>query len=160
MKRYLMIAIIVSVIAVAGSYMAFGQQRSGMMGGGMMRGGMMNRGDQQQGMMGNDDGMMGNNRGMMPMAGMPAMMAQSMMHEGLVATTDGGIVVWAGGKLMKYDSGLNLVREIELQVDYSAMQKKMQKMMENMPMDSQMMQRRGGMMGSSNQDSSGSSTSR
>jgi hypothetical protein len=136
MKRYWIVVAVVSALAVAGSYVAFGQQdRQGMMGGMMGQGGgMMNRGGPQQGMMGSSGGMMGMMRGMM---------AQSISHEAMVATSDGGVIVWAGDKLMKYDGSLNLVKEAELKVDYGAMQQRMQKMMENMPM------MRGGMMGGS-----------
>jgi hypothetical protein len=140
MKRHV-IVIVVAVVAGVGAYVALAGQSSdnadrGMMGGGMMGqgGGMMNRGEGQQGMMGPDGGMM-------PMRGMMAQsMAQSMLHDAMVATSDGGVVVWAGGKLMKYDGSLSLVKEVELKVDYEAMQQRMMKMMESMPM------MRGGMM--------------
>lgn len=125
MKRYGMIVAVVAVPAVAGSYVAFGQQN--------------NRG----GMMGGSGGMM---RGMMAQS-----MAQSISHEAMVATSDGGVVVRANGKLMKYDGSLKLVKEVELNVNYEAMQQRMQKMMENMPM------MRGGMMGGSGGSSTGDS---
>ncbi len=121
-----MIAGVVVAIAAAGSYVAFGQpDRGGMMGGGMMQ----------------------NNRSMMPM--MRGMMARDMMQEALVATSDGGVVLMAGGKLIKYDSALNVVKEVEVNVDYKAMQQRMEKMMEDMPM------MRGGMMRGSSGNSGG-----
>jgi hypothetical protein len=172
MKRWMMVAVSAVLLAMAGTYAVFAQQDAqtpqrpsatmgqGMMGQGMMgqgdmgpgmmgrSGGMMNRGGPSQGMMGND--------GMMPMGGMRGMMAQSMAqsitHEAMVATSDGGVVVWAGNKLMKYDSGLNVVKEVELKVDYETMQQRMQKMMETMPM------MRGGMMAGSGRSSGGSAT--
>ncbi len=125
MKRYLMIAGVVCAVLAGGSYMAFAQQDRG----GMMGGGMMNRGGSQQGMMGNSRNMMPMMRGMMAQR-----MANSMTQEALVATSDGGVVVLAGGKLMKYDSALNLVKEVEVKVDYKGMQQRMEKMMESMPM--------------------------
>jgi hypothetical protein len=150
---------VVAAVAAVGAYVAFGGQSSGnadqgMMGGGMMGqgGGMMNRGEGQQGMMGPDGGMM-------PMRGMMAQsMAQSMSHDAMVATSDGGVVVWAGGKLMKYDGSLNLVKEIELKVDYEAMQQKMTKMMESMPMMRGMTPMRQNMMRGSGGNTGNSST--
>jgi hypothetical protein len=145
MRTYVMVMVAVAVGAV-GAYVALGGQSGdntdqGMMGGGMMGGGMMGG-------------------GMMPMRGMMAQsMAESMSHDAMVATSDGGVVVWAGGKLMKYDSGLNLTKEIELKVDYEAMQQRMQKMMESMPMmRGGMMPMRQNMMRGSGGNTGGSST--
>ncbi|HEM62017.1 MAG TPA: hypothetical protein ENO24_06970 [Chloroflexi bacterium] len=157
MKRYVVIVAVVAAVVGVGWYTALGQaQRSGVRRGGMMPGGMMNQAGQQQNMMQND-------QGMMPMAGMHAMMGQGMAHAmaqtSLVATSDGGVVLWAGGKLIKYDSDLRLVREVEVQVDYKAMQQHMQQMMDNLGMGPRMMQRSGGMMRGSNQDSDRSSPS-
>ena len=45
------------------------------------------------------------------------------MGKELVATTDGGVVVLIGNKLMKYDANLNLVKETEIKIDKEAMQK-------------------------------------
>jgi hypothetical protein len=50
-----------------------------------------------------------NMKGMMGMMGMP--------HQTVVATSDGGVVILSGGKLAKYDAGLNLVNEIEIKKD-------------------------------------------
>jgi len=143
MKRYGKTAIVV-VVAIVGSYVAFGQQQGGMMGGGMM-----NRGGSQRGMMQNRQDMpaMSRMRGMMAQG-----MAQSMTRPELVATSDGGVCVLVGGKLMKYDGQLNLVKEAELKVDYEGMQQKMQKMMKNMPM------MRRGMMRSAGRKSEGDGT--
>ena len=41
-----------------------------------------------------------------PMMGMP--------RESLVATSDGGVVVLSGPRLVKYDKDLNLVKEVEI----------------------------------------------
>jgi hypothetical protein len=79
-----------------------------------------------QGMM--DKGMMG--QGMMKKGMMSQGMMGSMLEKKLVATQDGGVVVWVGNKLIKYDKDLKLVKEVELKVDMPKMQ---QKMKENMP---------------------------
>lgn len=83
---------------------------------------MQEMGDSQQqggpGMMGNGgnnsmsgSGQMrgGGGRGMNPM-----MMGMMGGKESVVATSDGGVVVLAGPKLMKYDRDLNLVKEVEI----------------------------------------------
>ena len=45
------------------------------------------------------------------------MKGMGMHQQSLVATSDGGVVVLSGGKLMKYDSSLNLVKEVEMKMD-------------------------------------------
>jgi hypothetical protein len=40
-----------------------------------------------------------------------------MMMRSVVATTDGGVVVLSGHKMTKYDSDLNVVKEVELKMD-------------------------------------------
>jgi hypothetical protein len=134
MKRLIGPIALVLVIGL-GSYALFAQQQDPSQG--QSQPGMMGRGMGGGGMMG-QRGMMGSNGGMMPMGSMRGMMTQAMAgsisHEAMVATSDGGVVVWTGGKLKKYDSNLNLVKEVELKVDYEAMQQRMQKMMESMPM--------------------------
>ena len=66
----------------------------------------------QQGMMegGGEQGMMqGHGKGKMN----PMMMG--MMHkDSLVATSDGGVVILSGPRLLKYDAELTLVKEVEL----------------------------------------------
>jgi hypothetical protein len=141
MRRYWKVLVVVVAVAMIGSYVALAQQNRD----GSMRGGMMDRGPRQT-MMGGDDNSMSPG-GMHDM--MAQCMAQSMAHEAMVATSDGGVVVLAAGKLIKYDSSLGLVKEVDLKVDYESMQAKMQKMMQNMPM----MQRRGGMMRGSDDSS-------
>jgi hypothetical protein len=44
---------------------------------------------------------------------MPGMM----MNKSMVATSDGGVIVMAGNKLLKYDKDLNLQKEVELKID-------------------------------------------
>lgn len=62
---------------------------------------MGNESQQGQGMMG------GQKQGGNPMMGM-------MPRETAIATADGGIVVLAGPRLIKYDKDLNLVKEVEM----------------------------------------------
>ena len=51
-------------------------------------------------------------------------MNKGMMMEGkkLVATQDGGAILMMGNKLIKYDSQLNIVKEVEIKMDMEAMQ--------------------------------------
>ena len=44
-----------------------------------------------------------------------------MMHKTVVATSDGGVVVMMGDKLVKYDKNLNLVKETELKMEEEVM---------------------------------------
>ncbi len=65
------------------------------------------------GMMEGKGGMMGKEMmggGMM----MKCMGMMQKMHTNLVATSDGGVVVVSGGKLIKYDNQLNVVKEVDL----------------------------------------------
>ena len=50
-----------------------------------------------------------------------------MMGKSLVATADGGVVVWLGNKLFKYDKDLVLQKEVEIKIDIEGMQKMMKK---------------------------------
>ena len=88
----------------------------------------------------NDKGrdMMG--KGMMDgkMMGMCPMM-KSMMERSVVATSDGGVVVVMGNKLIKYDKDLNVVKEAELKMDMEGMQKMMDNMKSMCPMMKSMM---------------------
>ncbi|MFC1674942.1 hypothetical protein ACFL1K_03555 [Candidatus Omnitrophota bacterium] len=51
-----------------------------------------------------------------------------MMKKQMVATKDGGVVVMAGNRLLKYDKKLKLVAEAEVKMDYKVMKEKMMKM--------------------------------
>jgi hypothetical protein len=44
-------------------------------------------------------------------------MAQSELQNQIVTNVDGGIIVLAGSKLLKYDNNLNLLRKVDLDVD-------------------------------------------
>ena len=100
MKRNIAIIVAVIVLTVTGTAFALGNDQ-----GKETRGckcGM--KGD--KGMKGKE-GMMGG--GMMKMMGM-----MQQMHSNLVATPDGGVIVSSGGKLIKYDNQLNVVKQIDL----------------------------------------------
>lgn len=56
---------------------------------------------------GDDHGMMGKG---CPMMG-------GMMQQSMVATSDGGVVIRSGDKLVKYDKNLNVVKEAEVKMD-------------------------------------------
>ena len=86
------------------------------------------------GMMGDDKGMMkGDMMGGKEMMGMHGMM-RKMSEKNVVATSDGGIVVVTGNKLIKYDKDLNLVKEVDLKMDTEGMQKMMEGMKDMPPM--------------------------
>ena len=73
-------------------------------------------------------------RGLMGKHPMGPMMMKAMMEKSIVATTDGGVVVLAGNKLIKFDKDLNVLKEVEIKVDMEAMQKSMKEMMKNCPL--------------------------
>jgi hypothetical protein len=52
----------------------------------------------------------------------------------IVATSDGGVVVLIGNKLMKYDKDLVLTGESEIKIDMQALRKSMMEQMEQCPM--------------------------
>ena len=62
------------------------------------------------------------------------LMMSSMMQKKLVATKDGGVVVLAGNKLLKYDKNLELTKEVQIPMDMKCMKE----MMENCPMGMKM----------------------
>jgi len=104
MKRLVILAALVLVVAL-GSYAIFAQQSSGMMQGG-------------------SGGMMGN----MGCSGC------GMMQGSVAATGDGGVVVVAAGKLIKYDAAFKKVNEVDIDVDWNAVNQKTQQTMQNCPM--------------------------
>jgi hypothetical protein len=123
MKKTIVYTVIASALA-AGAYLVFAaENEQPMIGGGMMHGRMMDanqmpmhRGMGRGGMMDVNDMMMrGGMMGMHPM----------MYSSSLVATTDGGVVVMMGNKLIKYDKDLNLVKEVEIKIDWQSWNKTM-----------------------------------
>ncbi len=123
MKRLMVVAVPVALLAMVGSYGVLAQQDSQtpQRPGGMMHG-MMGQGGQMQAC---------------PMCGM---MVGATMMRSMTATPDGGVIVAVGNRLMKYDNQLNLVKDTEMKIDTSQMFSNMQKMMENCPMARQAQQ--------------------
>jgi len=129
MKRFMMVAVAVALLAMMGTYGVIAQQttptpsRPGGMGRGpgMMQGGMM----AHQG------------------CAMCGMMTGAMMWKTMTATPDGGVIVAVGNRLIKYDNQLNVVKDTELKIDTAQMFANMQKIMDNCPMCKQMMQAQG-----------------
>jgi hypothetical protein len=54
-----------------------------------------------------------------------AMMKEMMLKRQLVATRDGGVIVMTGNKLIKFDKNLNLIKEVELEIDFETIHKMM-----------------------------------
>jgi hypothetical protein len=117
MKRLVVLVALVLVIAL-GSYAIFAQPSANMPQGGA--GGMMG---------GGTAGMM--NGGMMDNMGCSG---GTMMQTTIAATSDGGVVVAAAGKLIKYDATLKKVSEVDIDVDWNAASQKTQQTMANCPM--------------------------
>lgn len=67
----------------------------------------------QEDMQGMDAGMQGQGGGMMGGRGKGKMMGM-MQNDSLVATSDGGVIIKSGPRLIKYDKDLNLIKEVEL----------------------------------------------
>lgn len=133
MRRLLILIALVLVLGL-GSYAIFAQQQD------------QSPGPPQQGMMGRGmgRGMMQGQGGMMMQGGMgcPACgaMCAGVMHQSVTATSDGGVVVSVAGKLIKYDSDLNRVREVNLNIDWTRVHQMAQQFMQNCPMQRGMMQ--------------------
>ncbi len=136
MKRYMIVAVAVALLAMVGTYGVLAQQdtQTPTPPGGMGRG---------PGMMRGGAGMMP--QGMMAHQGcaMCGMMTGAMMWKSMTATSDGGVIVAVGNRLIKYDNQLNVVKDTELKIDMNQMFASMQKIMENCPMCKQMMQAQG-----------------
>lgn len=64
-----------------------------------------------------------------------------MMGKSIIATTDGGVVVMIGDKLMKFDRDLNLVKEAKIKMDFEGMEKKTDQPMEERQEHKSMMQK-------------------
>lgn len=85
-------------------------------------------------------GIMENNPGMIGTGMMDGKMKEthskmkSMMDRSIIATSDGGVVVVMGNKLMKYDKDLNFIKEVELKMDMAGMEKMKEHMKGKCPM--------------------------
>jgi hypothetical protein len=55
----------------------------------------------------------------------------------LAATSDGGVVVAVGGKLVKYDASLRRVAETNINIDWTQVQQRIEQMIQNCPMPQQ-----------------------
>jgi hypothetical protein len=113
-----MIMAVVIFAVSAGLYYVFAakQNEGGMMGSGMMHGRTMDSNDMMK-------DKMWQNRGMVERGGMMGM--HPMYGSSLSATEDGGALVLMGNKLCKYDKDLNLVKEVEIKMDWESMNKTM-----------------------------------
>jgi hypothetical protein len=68
-------------------------------------------------------------------------MCHMMMGKSMIATTDGGVVVMIGDKLMKFDKDLNLVKETKIKMDIEGMEKPMLQPGKECPMHKSMEQK-------------------
>jgi hypothetical protein len=121
MKR-LFIPIALVLVVALGSYAILAQQASpaSQAGSGCMMGG------------GTNGGMMGGMMGNMTYPGGAS--CGGMMQASVAATTDGGVVVVVAGKLIKYDAAFKKVNEVDLDVDWNAVNQKMSQTMQDCPM--------------------------
>lgn len=69
--------------------------------------------------------------GHMMMCPMCMGVATGMTRVRIAATPDGGAIVSANGRLMKYDGQLNLVKQIDLPLDIEQIHRRMMEMMES-----------------------------
>ena len=109
MKKSVVVLFAVIALAVVSSYVVSAQDQPN---------GMMNKKE----MMGKGEMM---DKGKMGMCPMHMAACESMLKAQMAATDDGGVIILACNKLMKYDKELNLVKEVELKIDMSAEMKKM-----------------------------------
>jgi hypothetical protein len=106
--------VLAAVVSVVFSSSALAQDPPGQTGG-MMGGQMVNQGQ------------------MYPCGPRHLGMMGGLMGGSLVATPDGGVVLFVGQKLMKFDKDLKLVKEVDVKIDTAALQKTMQEMWQNCP---------------------------
>ena len=116
MKRLMILAALVLVVAL-GSYAIFAQSMSMPQGG---SGGMMGGGTA-----GPANGSMMSNMGCS---------GCGMMQGSVATTSDGGVVILAAGKLIKYDAAFKKVNEVDIDVDWNAVSQKTQQTMQTCPM--------------------------
>ncbi len=147
MKRWLIALVL---LVALGSSVVFAQAQEQSYppqgGGGTMQGGggMMQGGGMGGGMMGGGMGrgiMHGHGGG--PCLGCIVACASMVMPQ-LAATSDGGVVVAVGGKLVKYDAGLRRVAETNINIDWTQVQQRVEQIMQNCPMHRRMMMQQQG----------------
>src|SRR5262245_38879633 len=108
MRKGLIAIAVLMMVAVSGQAMA-----------------QMHEEGEGKGMMVKKDGM-----GMM---GMHHFMMKK-MEPIVVATSDAGVIVVIGNKMTKYDQDLDVIKEVELKMDFAGMQKMMEEMKKSCPM--------------------------
>lgn len=110
-SMYLVVAVLLAGIGSGGLSFAQGMHKmtgnEPVMKKEMMKGGWLGKGDMPGRCVMND------------------MMMKGMMERSMIAAVDGGVIVLAGNKLIKYDKDLNVVKEVEIATDMEAVQKKM-----------------------------------
>ena len=62
------------------------------------------------------------------------MMMMKKMSKSMVATSDGGVVVMSGNRLLKYNKDLELKKEVKIKADSECMEGKAAEMKEGCPM--------------------------
>jgi prephenate dehydrogenase len=112
MKQTIIAGVIVLAVA-AGTYVAAAKETAQD----MMQKGM--------GMMDGNSMMMQKGMGMMHEKSMDAMGMHPMACSSMVAASDGGVIIMMGPKLLKYDKDLNLVKQVEIKIDWEAWHKTM-----------------------------------
>jgi hypothetical protein len=70
-------------------------------------------------------------KGHMMMCPLCAAIAAGMTRVRIATAPDGGVVVSANGRLLKYDGQLNLVKQIDLPLDVEQMHRRMLEMMDS-----------------------------
>jgi len=116
-KVGVLVLVLLLAVAVALAFAAGGRGMRG--GGGGMRGG---------GMRGGGGGGMGRGGGM----GMMTSMHGAVLTSAVAATGD-SVYVLVGNQLMKYDTNLSLVKQVDVAVDYAKMRQMMDEMRKQMP---------------------------
>ena len=115
MKKSAIVILIGMLMMAAGAYVAFAQPAWAQRQGRPMR-------------------WQGNGRGPKTMCPMHMMMLRTMTEKEMEVAPDGNVIVLVGCQLFKYDPQLNLITRTQIDVDFEAIQKKMQQVMENCPM--------------------------
>jgi hypothetical protein len=129
-----------------GGATAPGMMQGGGYGGGMMQGGMGP--GMMQGGRGYGRGYMEHGHGRGPCMGCMVACA-SMVMPHLVATSDGGVVVAIGGRLIKYNADLRRVADTAIEIDWTEVQRRVEQIVQNCPINRRqmMMQQRGAVPG-------------
>ena len=106
MKKYVFASMLLLVFWGVCAEMGFAEDMQGMEGDMPQNQGA---GWEGQGQQGRGPGMMGMGQGMGR-----KMMGGMVQKDSLVATSDGGVILMQGPRLLKYDKDLNLIKEVEI----------------------------------------------